>query len=131
MTPDGAVDNDFDDAEKPAAERLAESFKAAVGDVPTHRDLGAGDLAIDLATQQLLYVKRVEAETVVEHFDAEGFDLASYDFHPWLPVRSDDTVLECIYVNDLSPQSLHKGGREYSFPSGRLARVPVEQYGDG
>lgn len=124
---DGAIDNDFEEAEKTPAELLAENFKREVGDVPTHRDLGAGDLAIDLQTRQLLFVRRVVADSLVEHFEEEEFDLASYKVHPWLPVRSSDPVLECVYVNDVTVDSLLKRGTAYSFPAGRLARVPVEQ----
>lgn len=122
----GAIDNDFDAAEQTPAERLAASFKGDVGDVPTHRDLGAGDLALDLQTRQLLYVRRQVAESVVDYYEVEDFDLASYECHPWLPVRSSDPVLECVYVNDVTADTLNKRGKSYDFPAGRLARVPVE-----
>lgn len=127
--PEGAVDNDYDDAEKPPAEQLAESFKAEVGDVPTHQDLSEGDLAFDLVTRQLLLVKEEAAESIVEYYDMEGFDLASYKVHPWLPIRSTDPVFTCVFVPS-NVEDVHKGGRDYDYPAGRLARVPTELLGD-
>ena len=126
--PDGAIDQDWDDGEKSPAERLAESFKAEVGDVPTHRDLSEGDLAIDLVTRQLLLITAEKAESIVEYYDAEGFDLASYKQAPWLPVRSTDPVFECVFVQT-TLEGLHKSGKQYDYPAGRLARVPTERLG--
>lgn len=124
----GAIDNDFEDAERTPAERLAESFKSEVGDVPTHRDLAPGDLAIDLVTRQVLQIRDLAAVSVVDYYDAEEFDLASYKQHPWLPVRSDDRVFTCVFV-PTNADGIHKGGREYDYPEGRLARVPMELVG--
>lgn len=129
MTPEGAVDNDYNDAEKPPAEQLADSFKDTVGDVPTHMDLGRGDLAMDLVTRQLLLIKARAADSLIEYYDSEGFDLASYKQHPWLPVRSTDPVFTCVFVQSTA-EDLHKDGRDYDYPAGRLARVPVELLGD-
>jgi hypothetical protein len=122
---DGAIDNEFDDAEASPAEQLAKSFEEAVGDVPTHRSLAPGDLAFDLVTRQLLYIADVSAESVVDYYDDEEFDLASYKGHPWLPVRSDDRVFACVFV-PTTAEGLHKGGNDYDYPAGRLARVPME-----
>lgn len=128
--PDGAIDNDFDEAEKPPAERLAESFKDTVGDIPTHRDLEGGDLAIDLVTRQVLLIRGRAADTIVDYYDEQDFDLAGYKQHPWLPVRSDDPVFECIFVTSTA-ESLHSGGKTYDYPAGRLARIPTELQGKG
>lgn len=124
----GAIDNDFDDAEQPPEERLAESFKEAVGDVPTHRHLSAGDLAFDLVKRQPLLIVDEAAPSIVDYYDAEDFDLASYNQHPWLPVRSTDPVYTCVFLPS-SVEGVHKGGREYDYPAGRLARVPTELLG--
>lgn len=128
MAPEGAVDHDFDEGELDHAERLAKDFKEAVGDVPTHRQLGSGDLAIDLVTRQVLLIREKAAESVVEYYDEEGFDLTSYKQHPWLPVRSSDPVFSCVFVAS-SVEGLHNNGKEYDYPAGRLARVPTELLG--
>lgn len=120
--PEGAVDADYDDAERPYEERLADAL-AGVRTEPV-----PGSLAIDLVTRQLLFVRRDVADTLAEYHKREGFDLATYKQHPWLPVHADDTVFECYYINNLSLESLHDldGARDYDFPRGRLAVVPIE-----
>jgi len=128
--PEGAVDNDFEDNEIPPAKRLAESFQDAVGEQNTHRDLKPGDYAIDLVTRQLLFITDQPAESLVEYYDDEGFDLASYKQHAWLPVRSDDAVFTCVFVST-SVSDVHKAadsGKDYDYPAGRLAGpIPLEQ----
>jgi hypothetical protein len=123
--PDGAVDNDYDDAEQSAREFL-EGELAALG-VPQHDAIAPGDVVIDLVTRQPLYVQSISAPTVVEHYEREGFDIASYKTHPWLPVTLDDSVYECIYIGDID--GLHSFSDTYDMPGGRLARVPVELAG--
>lgn len=131
--PEGAVDHDFDDAERPPAARLAESFEDTVGDRDTHRDLSPGDYAIDLVTRQLLYITDQPAESLVEYYDEEDFDLASYKQAPWLPVRSNDPVFTCEFVST-SIKDVHKAGdsgKDYDYPAGRLAGpIPLEELGD-
>jgi len=123
MSEQGAIDSDFEDAEVPYEDRVAE----ALADVRT--EPVPGSLAIDLVTRQLLFVRSKVADTLGEYYDQEGFDLATYGPHPWLPVSVDDAAYECYYVNDLSLDSLDELSdlRDYDFPAGRLAVVGVEQ----
>jgi len=88
----------------------------------------AGGIAIDLLTRQPLLVRQQVADTLAEYHREEGFDLATYKQHPWLPVRADDAVYECYYINELTLDGLDDWGstRDYDFPRGRLAHVPVE-----
>lgn len=123
----GAVDHDYDESELSASEQLA----GAVADMDGrgHDRLQAGDIAIDLVSRQPLYVRERVAETVVDYYDAEGFDLATYKQHHYLPVRTSDPVFECVFIGGLD--DLHRFSDTYSYPAGRLARVPVELAGDG
>ena len=126
--PEGAVDADFDDAEVPYAERV----DAALDDVRT--DPVPGSLALDIVTRQLLFVRAKVADDLEAYYEQEGFDLATYGPHPWLPVTLDDAAYECYYVNDLSLDGLDDvgGKRDYDFPAGRLAVVPIEMaWADG
>lgn len=86
-----------------------------------------GGLAVDLVTHQPLFVRTAVADTVAEYAEAEDFDLAGYKMHPFLPVREDDTVYECVFIGDLGVKSLHEWGdvKTYDLPRGRLATVPV------
>jgi hypothetical protein len=122
MPEQGAIDADFDDAEVPYEERLAN----ALADIRT--EPVPGSLAIDIVTRQLLFVRRDVADTLGEYHAEEGFDLATYGPHPWLPVHASDSVFECYYLSDLSMDSLDDLGdlTSYDFPRGRLATVPVE-----
>jgi len=115
----GAIDNEFSDAEADAAEQLA----ASVEDL--HTEPIRGGIAIDLVTRQPLFVRRVVADTVVEYFEREGFNLLEYKSHPYLPVRADDTVYECVFV-PRSAEKAHNIGGTYDYPRGRLMHVPVE-----
>jgi hypothetical protein len=123
MSEQGVIDADFDDAELPYEQRVADALE----DVRT--EPVPGSLAIDLVTRQLLFVRSKVADTLGEYYDQEGFDLATYGPHPWLPVTVDDAAYECYYVNDLSLDSLDDLAdlRDYDFPAGRLAVVGVEQ----
>lgn len=119
----GAIDHDFDDAERDPMEVLEQNIKEATGGY--HAVPRPDDVAIDLVTRQIVYVDCVLADTVVEYFEREDFDLWSYKNHPYLPVRPDDTVYGVVYV-ERSVEGLHKPGKIYPTPRGRLARVPVE-----
>lgn len=115
---EGAIDNEFEDAERSAEETLT----AALEDIQTEPT--AGGIALDLVTRQPLFIRSIAAETVVEYYETEEFDLASYKTHPYLPVRLDDTVYNCVYISG-NPEQAHKPGNEYAFPRGRLMTVPV------
>jgi hypothetical protein len=116
---EGAVDNDFEDAEQSYDEQVAE----ALADVPT--EPLEGGVAIDLVTRQAVFVRRAVAETCREYYHEEGFDLVTYKMHPWLPgIGPDNTVYECVYV-DGNPQNAHKPGKTYDFPAARLIALPV------
>lgn len=119
----GAIDSDWSDSEKSYEERL----EAALADVQT--EPMAGGLALDLVTRQPLLVRRVVAESLGEYYEAEGFDLGTYGVHPYLPVSADNRVLECVYISDITAESLGNFGnaKTYDFPAGRLAHVPVEE----
>lgn len=117
--PEGAVDHDYDDNERPYAERLADALE----DIQT--EPMAGGVAFDLVTRQPLFVKDRVADSLAEYYDTEGFDLATYKMHTYLPVRADDAVYECVFLSDI--ESLHSGRKTYDYPRGRLAHIPVEQ----
>jgi hypothetical protein len=122
MSDDGAVDHDFDAAERDYADRLADALE----DIQT--EPVAGGLAFDLVTRQPLFVRRQVADSLAEYYDAEGFDLGAYKTHPYLPVRPDDAVYECVFVSEITAESLHEWGdaKTYDYPRGRLAVVPVD-----
>lgn len=115
----GALDNDFDDAERSYDELVAE----ALADVPT--EPMQGGVAIDLVTRQAVFVRQQSYETCREHYESEGYDLATYKMHPWLPgIGPDNAVYECVYI-DGNPQNAHKPGRTYDFPEARLMALPL------
>lgn len=89
----------------------------------------AGGIAFDLVTRQPLFVVREVAGDLREYDDDEGFDLLGYKMHPYLPVREDDSVFECVYVSDITVQGTTEWAstQTYDFPRGRLAHVPIEQ----
>jgi len=116
----GAIDNDFSDSEQTYDERVAD----ALADVRT--DPIPGSVAFDLVTRQPLFVRDKVAETCREYYDAEGFDLVTYKMHPWLPgIGPDNAVYECVFLSE-SLQKVHKSGRTYDYPEGRLVPMPVE-----
>ena len=114
----GAVDHDFDDAEQSYDEQLAD----ALADVDT--DPIEGGVAIDVVTRQPVFVRRQVADTLAEYYDAEGFDLATYKQHAFLPVRPDDAVFECVFIGGVD--DLHGSRKTYDYPRGRLAVVPID-----
>lgn len=118
MPDKGALDHGFDDS-------VRLGLDASIQTEPM-----AGGVAIDLVTRQPLFVRRIVVEDLWEYYELEGFDLASYKTHPYLPVREDDTVYECVFVSG-DPQGAHKPGDTYDFPRGRLMHYPIEQaWGD-
>lgn len=121
MTDSGAVDNDYDDAERSYAEQVAD----AVEGVQT--DPMQGGVAIDIVTRQAVFVRQKKADTLAEYYDAEGFDLYTYKMHPYLPgIDVENAVYECVYL-DGNPQNAHKPGKTYDFPSARIMHYPAEQ----
>lgn len=124
MATDGAVDHDYDEGVTPYADRVADALE----DVRT--EPVPGSLAIDVVTRQLLFVRARVADDLVAYYEQEEFDLATYGPHPFLPgVTLDNAVYECYYANDLSLDDIDVLGkrRDYDFPAGRLAVVPIEQ----
>jgi hypothetical protein len=118
----GAIDHDFEDAEKTAREQL----EAALEDAPgmAHNLLGPGDVAIDLVTRQPLLIIGRSADSLVEFYEDTVFDLSTYKQHAFLPVRLDDPVFECVFIGGI--EDLHSFSNTYDYPAGRLARVPHE-----
>ena len=125
MSEQGAIDADFDDAEISYEQRVAD----ALADVRT--EPVQGGVAIDVVTQQAVFVREQKYDDLEAHSEAEGYDLATYKMHPYLPgISVDNSVYECVYV-DGNPQNAHKPGKTYDFPSARLMHLPVEQaWGD-
>ena len=127
-TETGAIDNDYDDAERDYADRVADALEGI------RTEPVAGSLAIDVVTRQLLFVRSKVADDLETYYEQEGFDLLTYGPHPWLPgVTAENAAYECYYVNDLSLDGIDDLGkrRDYDFPEGRLAVVPVEQAWNG
>ena len=124
---DGAIDQEFDEAEQSYAERV----EAALEGIQT--EPVQGGIAVDMVARQLLFVRKEVAEDLEAYYEAEGFDLATYGPHPWLPVSIDDEVYECVYLSDVSIEGLASwdSKKTYDFPAGRLAPVPVHMaWGD-
>lgn len=116
----GAIDHDWDEAERSTAELLESNVEGL--DV----ELGAGAIALDLVTQQPLFVRRTVANDLVEYYEKEGLDLYSYKTHPYLPVQMDDSVYECVYIPH-DPQQAHNCNKTYDMPEGRLMKVPYQE----
>jgi hypothetical protein len=116
----GAIDNDFGDAEQTYEQRISEALDGIeTGPRP-------GGIAIDIVTRQAVYVRQQVAETCADYYEEENFDLVTYKMHPWLPgISPQNAVFECSYI-DGNPQNTHKQGRTYDFPSARLMHLPVE-----
>lgn len=127
--------SDFEPDGQPEADEssdYAARVEAALEDIRT--EPVAGSLAIDVVTRQLLFVRERVADDLEAYYEQEGFDLLTYGPHPWLPgVTVDNAAYECYYVNDLSLDSVDDlgGRRDYAFPAGRLAVVPIEQAWNG
>lgn len=122
-TKSSAVDADYDDAQLSYDDRLSDALEG-VQNQPT-----AGGLAFDLVTRQPLFVRQRIADSLGEYHEQEGFDLATYKMHPYLPVSADDAVYECVFISEITAESLHDWGsaKTYDYPEGRLAVVPVDE----
>jgi len=118
---DGAVDADYDDAALSAREQLTQARPDTAGEIVV------GGLAFDLVTRQVLFVGDRVADDLGEYYEREEFDLLNYGVHPWLPVTISDAVYSCVYVADMTAESLGDvaDAKRYDFPRGRLASVPV------
>jgi len=117
---DGAVDNDFGDAERSYDDQLADALAEA------QQEPVAGGVAIDIVTRQAMFVREKVADTCREYYEREGFDLVTYKMHPWLPgIGANNAVYEAVYL-DGNPQNAHKPGKTYDFPAARLMHFPVE-----
>lgn len=118
--PEGAVDQDYDDAELAYHQRVAN----AVEDVQI--DPVEGGVAIDLVTRQPVYVHEKKYDSLEDHYEAEGYDLSTYKMHPYLPgINIFNAVYECVYI-DANPENAHKEKKTYDFPQGRLMHLPLE-----
>ncbi|ELZ35393.1 hypothetical protein [Halorubrum tebenquichense] len=117
----GAIDSDFEDAEPSYEERVEDALAGA------QTEPLAGGVAIDLVTRQAVFVRREKYADLEAHYEAEGYDLATYKMHPYLPgIDVDNSVFECVYL-DGNPQNAHKPGKTYDFPEARLMHLPAEQ----
>ena len=121
---DGAIDNDFDDSEQSYRQRVENALEGV------QQEPMAGGVAIDLVTRQLMLVRQKKYDTLTEHYKEEGYSLATYKMHPWLPgIGPDNAVHEAVYL-DGNPQNAHKPGRTYDFPAARLMHFPAEMSWD-
>ena len=118
MSDQGALDNDFDDAELSYDQQL-ENALDGIQTEPME-----GGIAIDLVTRQPMFVRRKVADSLEQYYHENSFDLATYNEHPYLPVRADDAVFECVFLQG-DPNGAQKVGKTYDYPRGRLMTVPV------
>jgi hypothetical protein len=116
--PQGAIDNDYDDAERSAREILE-------ANQPPVTDVMVEGVAFDLVKRQPLYVRQRVADDLVEYYEQEEFDLLNYNQHPYLPVTIDDPVYECVFLGNA--EGLHNCNKTYDYPAGRLAVIPVHE----
>lgn len=116
----GAIDSDWEENERTARETI----EAKLEDVQTEPE--AGGVAFDLVTRQPLFIRSKKAETIVEYYEDEDFDLASYKTHPYLPVDVDDAVYECVFIPGTA-EGTTSVNKTYDFPRGRLMVVPLEE----
>lgn len=122
----GAIDHEFASNEAEARDQIESKLSEY------NRSIQSGDVAIDLVYHRPVFVRRSTHESCVAYWeDGEDFDLTTYKAHPYLPVSADDTVFECVYLPTKPGDIAHEPGtKTYDFPSGRLARVPVENLWD-
>lgn len=128
----GPADDPESAAGESEYERTKEYLLDAVEDLDT--TITPGDIVIDLGTGQTGFVSRIIASDLVEFYlglNAHDRRLAyanllAYGANPYLPVSIDDTVYEVVYVTS-QPKDVHKSGKDYAMPRGRLARYPVEK----
>jgi hypothetical protein len=120
VSDNGAIDQDFDDAEMSYEEQVEQALDGV------NTDVLEGGVAIDLVTRQVVFVRQRVADTLEEYHEEEDFDLYTYKMHPYLPgIDADNAVYECVYV-DGNPQNAHKPGKTYDFPEARLIPLPVD-----
>jgi hypothetical protein len=117
---EGAIDAGFEDAERSYEEQLADALEGI------NTEPMAGGIVIDLVTRQPMFVREKVADDLAEYYDEEDFDLATYKGHPYLPVRPDDAVYDCVFISR-SVEDAHNAGKTYAYPRGRLMVVPVDE----
>lgn len=95
------------------------------------RGIEIGSIVQDLGQQGIpkMLVVGKAADTCRDYERREDFDIAGYKTHVNLPVQASDAVFECVYLPD-EPGGQPAGNNPYAFPSGRLARVPIEAAGE-
>lgn len=116
--PDGAIDRSFDAAERSYRERVDD----ALADIPT--DPAETGVAFDVLTRQPLIVVDESAASVAAYYRREDFCLMTYGLHPYLGVRADEPVYECVFL----PDDVEKAadlGKTYDYPRSRLCTVPI------
>ena len=124
--PNGAIDNDFAANEREARDQIEDAL------ADHNRSVEPGDIAIDLVYHRPIFVRRVVADSCVAYWeDGKDFDITTYKAHPYLPVTADDRVVECVFIPTKPGDITHEpGSKTYDYPTGRLARVPVEHLWD-
>lgn len=124
--PNGAIDNEFAANEREARDQIEDAL------ADHNRSVEPGDIAIDLVYHRPIFVRRVVADSCVAYWeDGEDFDITTYKAHPYLPVTADDRVVECVFIPTKPGDITHEpGSKTYDYPTGRLARVPVEHLWD-
>lgn len=117
---DGALDNDFDDAERSYDQQVTDALDGV------RTDVVPGSVAFDIVTRQPVFVRQQVADTLEEYYEENGFDLLTYKMHPFLPgVDADNAAFECVFLPS-SVEQTHKPGKTYDYPEGRLVPMPVE-----
>jgi len=124
--PTGAIDNDFAANEREARDQI----ESKLGEY--NRGVEGFGVAIDLVYHRPVFVRRQVAPSCVAYWeDGKDFDITTYKAHPYLPITPDDAVFECVYIPTKPGDIRHDAGdRTYDFPTGRLARVPLENLWD-
>jgi len=124
--PNGAIDNEFAANEREPRDQIEDAL------ADHNRSVEPGDIAIDLVHHRPIFVRRVVADSCVAYWeDGEDFDITTYKAHPYLPVTADDRVVECVFIPTKPVDITHEpGSKTYDYPTGRLARVPVEHLWD-
>ena len=121
MSEHGAIDNTFDESERDPRAILEEAIADFEGEVKP------GDIVLDIVKRRPLFVRRRVANTAVEYFVENDFDLTTYKAHPFLPITPDDPIFECVFVPTSFDQiPTQPKDKTYDYPRGRLVRIPVE-----
>lgn len=124
--PEGAIDEPFAANEREARDQITDKL------AEYNRGVEAYGVAIDLVYHRPVFVRKQVADTCVAYWeDGEDFDVTTYKAHPYLPITADDAVFECVYIPTKPGDIRHDAAdRTYDFPTGRLARVPLENLWD-